>query len=458
MASRAPKEPDSGGWSALAIAGLLHVAVLAAAPLVGARMPTAEHVIAIHPDTFDIEIDPPKPAAAAREQQAAESEARAKSVDVAKQDVAKERSPEDTAPKTEDKIIAPKEIVERSASDVAPRVNDGAPVNDATKGDAPKTDATKSDAPKGSSGDEYGPPPSGPIVGVPGVRGPIWSIPGVITPPPPPSAAPTIATGPKPVDQDIAGQVLSGGLQKKDRASGVELPAAGAVASAVANAVRSSDAPPDSKATFEVKLGADGKVLGVKVVSVNGGNASSWDRAAKSAAGALASKPLQMTGEAASHGATVTVKIESKQQFAAGSKQKVDLQPICAEDVVKQLMETMGALGGNAEGHGPIMDPGVSGIAPGGGRFAQMSTASGSKLCFIPIGIAGKGDLSNVNTHAQTIVSSKFTVNIPGQKVLEDVKQVDQRAPWSPDDPNKVKIDRPWMHPPKKKKTDGKAK
>jgi hypothetical protein len=49
-------------------------------------------------------------------------------------------------------------------------------------------------------------------------------------------------------------------------------------------------------------------------------------------------------------------------------------------------------------------------------------------------------------------VSTKFTVNVPGSRVLADVKKVDTRAPWSAEDPNLVRAKRPWEKKKKPKK------
>src|SRR5262245_41075980 len=55
---RPPHDPNSSAWSALAIAGLLHVAALSVAPLVPARMPQHPPVGALEPDTIAIEEEP----------------------------------------------------------------------------------------------------------------------------------------------------------------------------------------------------------------------------------------------------------------------------------------------------------------------------------------------------------------------------------------------------------------
>jgi hypothetical protein len=64
--------------------------------------------------------------------------------------------------------------------------------------------------------------------------------------------------------------------------------------------------------------------------------------------------------------------------------------------------------------------------------------------------VKGKGDISNIGAHMQTVVRSSFKVKVPGEKQLEDVKAIDQSAPWSRPDPDKVQKLRPKR--PKKKK------
>ncbi|HLM74244.1 MAG TPA: hypothetical protein VK459_16175, partial [Polyangiaceae bacterium] len=307
--------------------------------------------------------------------------------------------------------------------------------------------------PSGGSENEFSPPegPGGNGV-VPGLDGrPVWALPGVLPEGPAPAAAPTTPTAPKPVDRDIAGQVISGSLRKKDQDIGLDLPAGGVVASAIAAAVRSSATPLDARATFEVRLGADGKVLSSRVVSSTAGQAGQWEGVAKKAAADLAARALTMSGDAAAKGATVTVKIESKVVYPAGSKEKYDVQPVCAEEVIQEAIENLTEGVGGEPPRGPIRDPAMNRPDPGKSSASVNAEDEDRKRRFcIPIGIKGKGDLSNLGAHTQKVVRSSFQVTVPGSKPLIDVKKVQTNAPWSPPDPNKVqRIKKKW---PKKKK------
>ena len=321
------------------------------------------------------------------------------------------------------------------------------------------TAPTAPEAPSGVSDSEFS-PPEGPAAGgngvLPGLNGqPVWALPGVLPEAQAPAPAPTTPTGPKPVDRDIAGQVISGTLRKKDQEIGLDLPAGGVVASTIASAVRSADTPLDARATFEVRLGADGKVLSTRVVSATAGEAGQWERVAKRASADLAARALTMSGDAAAKGATVTVKIESKVVYPAGSKEKYDVQPVCVEEMIEEAIQQITEGVGGEPARGPIRDPAMNRADPGKASPSANADDEDRKRRFcIPIGIKGKGDLSNLGAHMQKVVRSSFQVTVPGSKPLIDVKKVDTRAPWSPPDPNKVqRIKKKW---PKKKKRPSK--
>jgi hypothetical protein len=299
--------------------------------------------------------------------------------------------------------------------------------------------------PSHAGSDEYGGPAGGSDVAAlpPGLGGSrLWSIPGMIPGGAPPKPASTVASGPPPVDPNVAGQVLSGSLSRKDKAIGIGLPAAGAVATTLADAVRSS-APVDARATFEVKLGAGGEVEGVRLVSASAGDAGTWARVVASARGTLGARALQMSGDG--KGATVLVKVESNVQYPAGSKTAVDVQPVCAEEELAKIAEAL-KNGPNPDlQRGPRPEPGMVAI-PDDGPDADRKR----RFC-IPIGLRGKGDVSNIGAHAVNVVKSTFTVTRPGEKALDPdaVRPVDTRVPWAPEDPTKV---RPAAPPKKKKK------
>lgn len=165
-----------------------------------------------------------------------------------------------------------------------------------------------------------GPPGPGGFTIGPGLGGrPAWALPGVLPTAPTSAPAPTIPPPAKEVDRNIAGTVLQKELSKKDKALGLDLPAAGTVASAIGTAVHGSDAPNEGRATFEVRLSPTGQVLGVRVVSASAGATATWERAARTAAQKLTGRSLTMTSAFAA-GATVYVDVSSAVVMPDGSK------------------------------------------------------------------------------------------------------------------------------------------
>jgi hypothetical protein len=447
-----PERPtgSDGTWAALGIAALLHAALLALTPLFPASQKEAQlPADAVKGDLFDIETAaaPARPSEEARSTAADEAE---------KEDEAEAQSP----PSEQRAKVAAAEGAPPPGSGalrakVAERVTPEPPGPQAPAPGA--TGAAGAEGTPGAPGQapSEGPPPgdsfspvegTAPLTGLGGT--PVWSMPGVIGPAAAPTAAPTAAPGARPVDKNIAGQVLSGSLHKKDQELGIDMPAGGVVASTIADAVRGSEVPKDVRATFEVKLGADGKVLGVRVVSSSAGDAGSWERIARTAGAALASRSLTLSGDAAAKGATVTVKIESKIVYPAGTKVKYDVAPVCANEVIEDLIDGLSTP--IDPGRGPINDPAVNRPDPGK-ETAEPNAEERRRLFCIPIGVKGSGDLSNLGAPMQTVVRSSFKVVVPGSKQLEDVKEVDQRAPWSKPDPNKVQKIRPKWKKKKKK-------
>lgn len=428
MASRWGRD-DSNAAAALTVAALMHVAALASAPLLGARVPLAPRSDVGAEQTISIETEPTMEPSRSEKRAVTEPEEPRTTNAGARRELPPAAVARSDAARSDRSHGEADEIAASTASSDASSPS----VKEAPRGgDAPRADASN----------------SGPSLPLPGIGAPVWAIPGVLAPLPAPAAAPTTIAAEPPVDPDVAGRVLGGSLAKKDHEKGVDLPAAGTVASAVADAVRGAAAPADSKATFEVRLGADGKLLGVKVVSSDGGTADGWDHAAKTAAASIAAKPMLMTGEAAGRGAIVTVKIDSRRQFASGATKRAQAKPVCADQVLRQLAEQMSDLAGD-KGHGPSRDPGVGGRAP-----AVDTNEVDSKFC-IPIGVGVRLDPSDVGSVMKTVVSSQFSVAIPGLKMLDDVKPIDTRAPWSAADPNTVRK-RDFIKPKRKKKKDEK--
>lgn len=165
---------------------------------------------------------------------------------------------------------------------------------------------------------------TGPGSGLPGlgIGGPAWSIPGVVPDMGKPAPAPT--TAPKAtVDPQVATKVLTSVMKEKDKALGLDLPAAGTISTSVRSAVQATDTPPESRATFEVKLSPTGQVLSVRVTSSTGGSTEVWGRAAAQVKAALAGRALAMTA-AYEKGATVYVNVSSALVLPDGSKSAIE--------------------------------------------------------------------------------------------------------------------------------------
>lgn len=152
-----------------------------------------------------------------------------------------------------------------------------------------------------------------------GGGGRAWTMPGLAHSGGGGAPAPTAPPPPRPVDRDVAGTLLRREMQSQDKAKGIDLPAAGTVASTVGSVVRELETPPVSRATFEVRLGPSGQVLGVRVVSSNAGTADVWARVASAVAARLKGRQLRMTGNYAA-GATVYVDMTSLMQMPSGAQ------------------------------------------------------------------------------------------------------------------------------------------
>jgi hypothetical protein len=320
---------------------------------------------------------------------------------------------------------------------------------DRAKNPSPKAPGEPSTAEKPSAGpsktppDEYGGPPD-PGVGVtslpPGLGTPLWTLPGAIPSGAPAAPAPT-TLAPRPVDTAVAGKVLNGSLRSRDKTLGLQVPAAGAIATSVADAVRSGG-PLDARASFEVSLSADGHVNGVRLLKASGGDAAGWERVVASAKGALQKRGLEMGGEG--RPVTVIVKVESSVEYPAGSKVAMVAKPVCANEVFEQVQKLIddAVHGGGGSGL-------VRGLRDDAGHFipySAMDDEQRRKFC-IPIGIVVHGDLSNVGAHTSNVVRSSFEVVREGEKALqpEAVAPLDTRL-WGPRDMTKA------QPPPKAKK------
>lgn len=231
------------------------------------------------------------------------------------------RRPTDQRPEQPPEAMARAEVRERERREARRAVDPQAPVEEAPAEQPAEgpVEPAPPPAPAPAPTDEYGgPPPAEPIT-APGLGGtPVWTIPGVLPPQGPPPPAPTAAPARADTPTDKAGQLLRQAMGAKDKALGLDLPAAGTVATAVAEAVRASDTPHTARATFEVRLSGSGQVLGARMVSATAGASELWARVASAAMARLSGKALTMTA-AFAKGARVYVSVVSSVRMPSGA-------------------------------------------------------------------------------------------------------------------------------------------
>ncbi|MEP7123303.1 MAG: hypothetical protein ABJE95_20420 [Byssovorax sp.] len=227
--------------------------------------------------------------------------------------------PAPIAPREPSNDPAPPAPEARAATATTPRAP-GGPIEPQT---GPEPVATAAPVAAGGHAPDQYDAPEGPgagdgIVRVPGIGNPIWTVPGTIPPPSRAAPAPTVATGPPPVDKDIAGIVMRGAMREADSHLGLDLPGQGTVRSAVKSAMQGGDVPNEGRASFEVRVGPDGRVLGVRVGGTSGGNADMWARKAKEILAMLSGRPLQMNSNFAK-GAIISVSVVSTMALPSGA-------------------------------------------------------------------------------------------------------------------------------------------
>jgi hypothetical protein len=161
-------------------------------------------------------------------------------------------------------------------------------------------------------------PPSLHEVGGPGAPGSMGLPPGVL---PPDTggdhgAAPT-KTRKRTYDKDAARASIDKGMRHKDAQLGLDFPAAAAIAAALVEGVRSSDAPDECRGSFGVSVSPAGKVTGIGVGGFTGGDAATWNMAKKTALALLSSRIFEMKSSFAK-GATVSVTVVSQRKMPGG--------------------------------------------------------------------------------------------------------------------------------------------
>ncbi|WP_437984133.1 hypothetical protein [Sorangium sp. So ce117] len=277
----------------LLAATLLHAAIPLLARIAGAPGPVLEARSSGARREVEIEIEPIAPRGPEQD------EAR----------TPPPRTPDEARPREEEPVLGRTARRERRPLD--PQAPTEAPVE-------PREGPVAPPAPAPSS--EYdGPPTAEAPRGVAGLGGaPVWQLPGVLPDRAPPAPAPTAPAAPREVSADRAGELLREAMRDRDKTLGLDLPAAGTVASVVADAVRSAETPSTARAVFEVHLSGAGAVLGVRALSSTAGAAALWARVAREAAAQLAGRVLAMTA-AFTKGAKVYVTVSSSVQMPSGA-------------------------------------------------------------------------------------------------------------------------------------------
>lgn len=268
------------------------------------------------------------------------------------------------------------------------------------------------ETPPGPSPDEYDTPEPPAARGFSPLGGaPLWTIRGAVTPDKA-APAPDVTTQ-APFDRNVANRVIASTMRTQDKKSGLSVPAAGIVAGAAASAARSVPAPHNTRATFEVRLGPGGKVLGAKVVSSSAGDAAAWDAAAKTVAASLAKQSLSLGADGDRSGVTIRVSITQKHVFASGTAKGAEIKPQCANGFINEIVD--------ATDKGP---------APTGEPKVPMFQDENGRPC-IPVGVGGVSDAANLGSQKQITVQSSYQVIFPGEVDLPaDMAPVNTDAPW----------------------------
>jgi hypothetical protein len=96
-------------------------------------------------------------------------------------------------------------------------------------------------------------------------------------------------------------------------------PAAGLLASAVAEEVSSSVVPPDSESSFELTLNAKGQLVSVRFLQANTGNGDDFRRVAQAVLKRFSGQALALNGDFAA-GSRVTVHVTSRVVMPDGTR------------------------------------------------------------------------------------------------------------------------------------------
>jgi hypothetical protein len=249
-----------------------------------------------------------------------------KPLDVVEIELPKDPEKEDVREENVDRVVEPGAVAERPRDPSRPDTPDARPSRgstaapDATGDPAAEPPVAAGPAPPANEYEDA--PPGANTWSMPGAPGgmKVYALRGGMPDVAAAPAAPTEAPRAQKVDRNKANEILSADIRDKDKKLGLNLPAAGTVASFVKNAVWGSDVPTESRATIQIALDANGKVTSVRVTGQSAGAAGTWDAVAASVKASLSGQTLKMSGDF-SKGAIITVNVQSKMQMPSGNKQ-----------------------------------------------------------------------------------------------------------------------------------------
>lgn len=277
-----------------------------------------------------------------------------------------------------------------------------------------------------------GPPPPEGDLPLPSLAGaPLWMSLGGLEMVAPP--APTRVT-PRPVDRQAATRAIAGTMQARDRELGRDVPAAGDVASALAISVRGTPAPHGARATFEVRLGADGNLLSARWMAASKGDPRDWESAAAGAREALAGRALPMGDAGALRGALIRVHVTTVHQLPSGMHH-AELHTQCANALLNDLITA------NRKADGADANEAAPDVT--------IFTDQRGNPC-LPIGLGMQFDPADIGAHRVLQVRTSVEVVIPGVASLPaETPHVDTSAPWGgrPIEgprPNEPFVERKW--------------
>ncbi|XXX74011.1 hypothetical protein WMF30_40830 [Sorangium sp. So ce134] len=200
-------------------------------------------------------------------------------------------------------------------------------------------EAPSAEAPSAGSAQHENAPPDGysappPAAAPPGLGGvPVWALPGVLPAPPPAgSVAPVRPLAVRPAPPLPARRDADQG----GRAPIQVFPAAGTLASAVADEVSSSVAPEVSESSFELTVNAKGQLVSVRFLEASTGNGDDWRRIAQAVLKRFSGTALRMNGDFVA-GSRITVHVSSRVVMPDGTEHAIPM-PAMKHDAGKPII------------------------------------------------------------------------------------------------------------------------